>query len=256
LFRLPVAGVDVHVGLPTGADDVVLLEAGDLDLGVAVMLLDRVVRRVDELPVEWSALTMTDVDVLLLCLRRRVFGDRLVAEVVCAAPTCAARVDINFSITDYLDQNRPRRGRKVAAIDDAWFRLDDVGAEFRLPLVGDQLAASSAPHPEKELLRRCVRPPDLTRGERRRVETAMEAMSPSVASDLQGTCPECGAPITTFFDPLTYTLRELREQASYVYEDVCAIAELTHWSEAEILSLPGSRRARYAELAGTGTVRR
>ena len=77
----------------------------------------------------------------------------------------------------------------------------------------------------------------------------MEGMAPSLASELQGACPECGAGVVAWFDPLQYTLRELGEQAAFVYEDVCAIARLTHWSEAEILTLPASRRARYAELA-------
>ena len=40
------------------------------------------------------------------------------------------------------------------------------------------------------------------------------------------------------FDPLLYTLRELRDRAAFVYEDVCAIAHHFHWSEAEILALP------------------
>jgi len=48
---------------------------------------------------------------------------------------------------------------------------------------------------------------------------------------------------------LQYTLRELRDQAAFVYEEVCSIARYTHWSEVEILGLPTARRARYAELA-------
>jgi hypothetical protein len=77
----------------------------------------------------------------------------------------------------------------------------------------------------------------------------MEAMAPSLFSELEGTCPVCGAVVTCNFDPLQYTLRELRDQAAFVYEDVCTIAHHTHWSEAEILALPTARRARYAELA-------
>ena len=81
------------------------------------------------------------------------------------------------------------------------------------------------------------------------VEAAMEALAPSLLSELEGRCPECGASVACDFDPLQYTLRELRDQAAFVYQDVLAIAGHTHWSEAEILALPAVRRARYAELA-------
>jgi hypothetical protein len=81
------------------------------------------------------------------------------------------------------------------------------------------------------------------------VETAMETMAPSLCTDLAGTCPECGAGVEAIFDPLHFTLRELRDQASFVYEDVCSIAHHYHWSEADILALPSARRTRYAELA-------
>ena len=77
----------------------------------------------------------------------------------------------------------------------------------------------------------------------------MEAMAPCLFSELRGTCPECDGAVTCNFDPLRYALRELRDQAMFVHEDVYAIAERTHWSEAEILALPTVRRARYAELA-------
>jgi hypothetical protein len=77
----------------------------------------------------------------------------------------------------------------------------------------------------------------------------MEAMAPSLCAELHGVCPECGAAVETTFDPLQYTLRELRDQAAFVYEEVCSIAHHYHWSEAEILALPAVRRARYAELA-------
>jgi len=59
--------------------------------------------------------------------------------------------------------------------------------------------------------------------------------------------------VTSWFDPMHFTLRELRAGAAFVYEDVCAIARVTHWSEAEILALPAVRRARYADLALSST---
>lgn len=248
MVELPVAGFDVDLRLPTGADDIALLEAGSLDVSVAVSLLGRVVERIDA-PFDCLSLAMTDVDVLLLELRRHLIGDIVRAEVVCTAENCREQVDVTFSIGDYLEHHRPRRPRRVIELTDGWFGLTGTELEFRLPSVGDQLAVRSEPHAAQALFDRCVRRADNTRGAKRRVEAAMEALAPSLASELQGACPECGAEVTAWFDPLQYTLRELRDQAAFVYEDVCAIARLTHWSEAEILSLPAVRRARYAELA-------
>jgi hypothetical protein len=251
VFDLSAAGFDAEFELPTGADDIVLLEAGTLDLGVAVTFLARVVSRPDA-PLNWMSLSMTDIDVLLLRLRQRLLGDAVRAEIVCAAKRCRAWADIVFSIDDYLDHHRPKRPSRVVALTDGWFRLVGEDVEFRVPSVGDQLAVMTEQRPEQALLHRCVRQASITSRLRRRVETAMEAMAPSLASELQGTCPECGSAVTAWFDPLHYTLRELRDQAAFVYEEVCAIARLTHWSEAEILSLPAVRRARYAELAQPG----
>ena len=248
--RLPVAGIDVLVQLPTGAEDLLLLEAGVPDFGVALTLLSRLVHRVDGDPIDWTTVAITDVDVLLLRLRQRVLGDAVSAEVLCPAPGCNARVDIGFSISRYVDHHRPRTpARLLPAEEQGWFRLDGGEVEFRIPRAADQAAISLDPRPEQALRLRCMRPAKIPAPVRRRVEAAMEAMAPSLFSELQGTCPECGAAVTCNFDPLQYTLRELRDQAAFVYEDVCTIARYTHWSEAEILALPTARRVRYSELA-------
>lgn len=249
MLHLPVAGLSVEMHLPTGADEIALVEAGNPAVEVAVALLASIVRRSDGGALDWSSLSMTDIDLLLLRLRQRTIGDRISAEVVCRAAECGERVDIVFSITDYLGHHRPRPRARVAAIDDTWFRLDGTDIEFRVPSVSDQLAIAGEGRPEQALVQRCIRPPETGSTARRRVETAMEAMAPSLAAELQGTCPDCGAAVSAFFDPLQYVLSELREQAAFVYDEVWAIAQLTQWSEADILALPAARRARYAELA-------
>jgi hypothetical protein len=250
IVRLPVAGVDVLVQLPTGAEDILLREAGVLDFAVALALLSRLVHRADGDAIDWETLAITDVDVLLLRLRQRVLGDAVTAEVLCPAPGCNARVDIAFSIGGYIDHHRPHTPpRLLPAEEQGWFRLDGGEIEFRVPRAADQIAIAVDPRPEQALLLRCVRPAAIPARTRRRVETAMEAMAPSLFSELHGICPECGEPVTCSFDPLQYSLRELREQAAFVYEDVSTIAGHAHWSEADILALPTARRTRYAELA-------
>ena len=245
--RLPVSGLDVVVELPTGAEDVLLVEAGPPSLELALALLGRVVRRRDGAAIDWLALAPTDIDVLLLALRRRVLGDVIATDLYCAAPACRARVDLSFSIAAFVAHHRPEPPAALRVADDGWFRLDDE-VEFRLPRAADQLAIALEAEPERALAVRCIRPAEVSAAARAQVEDAMEALAPSLLSELQGTCSECGATVTAEFDPLQYTLRELRDQARDIYADVWAIAASTHWSEADILALPTARRLRYAEL--------
>ena len=60
---------------------------------------------------------------------------------------------------------------------------------------------------------------------------------------------ECGTAIEARFDARLFCLQELCDRARFVYDDVDAIAARHHWSEAEILALPGERRIQYAERA-------
>jgi hypothetical protein len=249
--RLPVAGTEVGLRPPIGVEEILLLEAGPPDLELALALLGQLTADDEGIPLDPAALAIGDVDVLLLRLRQQVLGDLVSAEEVCTAPGCHARVDIIFSIAAYLDHHRPDMPEGVWPADDRdWYRLAGEDVEFRAPQASDQIAIARAAEPEQELLRRCVRPTPVTEDLRERVEAALELMAPTLCSDLQGVCPACGAAVEASFDPLRYTLRELRDRAAFVYEDVCAIAHHFHWSEAEILALPAARRSRYAELAG------
>jgi len=76
----------------------------------------------------------------------------------------------------------------------------------------------------------------------------MEAMAPNLSGEMQGECPECHRRITVYFDVQKYVLRELRDRASRVYEDIHLLALNYRWSEESILLLPRNRRILYAEM--------
>ena len=48
-----------------------------------------------------------------------------------------------------------------------------------------------------------------------------------------------------YFDVLPFVLRELRDHADSVFEDVHLLAMYYKWPEEDILALPRSRRLRY-----------
>jgi hypothetical protein len=248
--RLPVAGTEVVLRPPVGSEEILVLEAGPPGLALALAMLGRLAHDGEGKPLDPASLAIGDVDVLLLRLRQQLVGDIVSAEEICTAPGCHARVDITFSIEAYLDHHRPAMPPGVLPADERdWFRLAGEDVEFRVPRAADQLAIARAADPEQELLRRSLRPTQVTPELRERVEEAMECMAPTLWSDLEGVCPACGAVVEARFDPLQYTLLELRDRAAFVYEEVCTIAHHCHWSEAEILALPATRRSRYADVA-------
>jgi len=262
MVRLAVAAADVRLRPPAGVDDLLLLESGQPGLRVALALLGRLVERADGTPLDCNALPIPDVDRLLLSLRQSLVGDRLQADTRCVAPECGARVDISFSIADYLAHHVPADDEALApGSEDGWYVLQQAGVELRVPRADDQLAVEGLVDPVSALLARCVRPrgpressersdpSERSEQARAQVEAALERLAPSLFAELEATCPECGLAMTIDFDPLSFTLGELRDRAAWIYEDVAWIAHYFHWNEAEILALPAARRARYAELA-------
>jgi len=77
----------------------------------------------------------------------------------------------------------------------------------------------------------------------------MALLAPPLAGPIEGRCPDCGAAIAARFEARGYCLRELRDRARFVYDDIDTLAERYHWSEEAILMLPYARRVLYAERA-------
>jgi hypothetical protein len=279
VIRLPVSGHLVVLRQLTGSDELLLREATGDDTALAVGLAERLTRCVSGPALDWSVLTVSDLDVWILRLRQVVIGDRVMADTGCRAAGCGERIDISFGIDNYLMHHEPKeaglhRAWKVEpAAEPGCFRLmagprgvkkarkataaqsEDPGAYvgssvlFRLPTVGDQLAVAGRGDAAEELARRCIRPSGTTARLRRRAETALEAMAPCLAGDLKGVCPKCGSDVVVYFDARQFCLRELRDRAAFIYQEIDLLARRYHWSEAEILAMPRVRRANYAELA-------
>lgn len=258
-FVLPVSGIAVSLRQPTGAEDLLLADQRCEDPALALALAEKLGRT--EPQRDWSGLTITDIDTLIMRLRQAVVGDRVSASVTCGVADCGSRVELSFSIDAYLDHHRPgssqpprRRGWSVAPCADApdWFALcgrDGEQARFRLPLLADQIAVAGLPDAVAALAARCIRPVGLSVRLQARVEAEMAALAPPLAGPLHGRCPDCGTPIAARFEARLYCLQELRDRARFVYDDIDTLAERYHWSERAILTLPYTRRANYAERA-------
>lgn len=256
--RLPVSGREVQIHAPSGVEDLLLVEETGSALEVSLSLLRRLVHSRDDAAGDIAHLPLHDLDVLLLRLRRALLGDRIATDSACQGPACGARMDISFGIEDYLNHHRPLpkpyAGRPwlVTVAEESWFHLKRRrdGREvalFRLPTAQDLLETQE--NGAEGLIERCIRPSSLPAGEMRLVDAAMEAISPSLASDLNGTCPDCATAMRVAFEPRSYCIAEFRQRARFVIEEIGLLAERYHWSEREILALPNRRRVAYAEQA-------
>ena len=295
LRLLPVSGLKVVFRDLTGAEDQLLLETPDINIALALALLSHTAQLADkETPdagvrSDWSKLSITDLDILILRLRQMVLGNDIRADIPCGTAECGQRIDISFGIDEYIAYHAPvsargnnREWNVEPAEEPGWFRLlngrttnkTDAGEEisgnpipgrlvasldedseqkddifFRIPTAADQLAVAGLPDAAEALAQRCIRPAALAVEKRLQVEAAMEWMAPSLSNDLLGVCPVCDAEVTVYFDVRHYCLHELKEHAAFIYEDIDILARRYHWAEADILALPRNRRAIYAELA-------
>jgi hypothetical protein len=177
-----------------GAEDLLLREAPACDASLALAFVARLATASDGEPIDWPALTLTDFDAVLLMLRRSILGDLIRAEAACPGPSCGQRVDVTFSLHEYVAVHVPRPPRRVTAMNETgwfcWRGHASNGVSFRLPCVADRLAVADHPDPVGALINRCVRPQNVSQAQLRRVEGAMEALAPSLSGILQGECPE------------------------------------------------------------------
>ncbi|MGO9298588.1 MAG: hypothetical protein ACLP52_32720 [Streptosporangiaceae bacterium] len=246
---LPVSGLALAVREPTGDDELYVVENSLAPVPAVAGLARRVAVTVTGRAVDWDSLPATDLHAAALVIRGCWLGPIIRTDYLCPDPGCRERADVSFSISDYLRHHRPRRARGVTqAAGPGWFTLAGATVRFRLPTVADLMAAVSGEHAADELSSRCVDAPELPAALARRLDRALSALAPSLDDLLGGSCPACGTDVTLRFDPLPYTLAELRNAFSGIYLETHALAAAYGWPEEAILALPRERRRRYASI--------
>lgn len=253
MIRLPVSGINVELRPFTGAEDMLVLENRGHEWARSLALVNRLARRCDEKTFDAADLPFSDIEAVLLELRRALMGDVLHAKADCPAPECGVRTDIAFSIGDYLAHHRPRVPRnELIRKGSGWFGLPGSDVEFRFVTAGDLIEAMDSTKPKSALAQRTIRPAGASRSDVNRVQRIMASLCPSLSQEVQRKCPKCGEWIRLFFNVHSYVQRELAFEAAFLYQDVHVLATRYHWSEEKILSLPRARRLQYAEMALAG----
>jgi hypothetical protein len=236
----------IDVREPTGEDELFVLETPLSPVRAMVHLAGRVVSINDGGVLDWATLPATRLGAVALGIRRAWVGERVVSEGTCTGDGCGERLDLSLTVTAYLAHHQPRRPRAVSpTAEEGWYSLGGTPARFRVPSVADLLAAIGEERPDLAISAACLDPPNVTAGVARRIDRALDALSPSLDGLVGGACPACGAAVTLFFDPVAYTFAELRGLFAGLYHETHALASAYGWEEATILRLPRSRRRRY-----------
>ncbi len=247
---LPVSGAALAIREPTGEDELYLVETSLPPLPAILGLARRVasIAAAGD-PLDWPCLPAADLNAAALEIRRSWVGDMIRTDARCPDPGCRERIDVSFSIGDYIRHHQPRRPRGLTqAPGEDWFTLSGAPVRFRLPTVADLLAVMSQDRPAEMLSYRCIDACEMPRALARRLDRAFSTLAPSLEDYLGGICPACGHEVAMHFDPLTYTLTELRSAFSGIHLETHALAAVYGWPEEAILALPRTRRRRYASI--------
>jgi hypothetical protein len=245
---LPVSGVRLHLREPTGEDELIAQDRADPPASTILELAMRLGRDAAGRPIDWLERPAVELAAAALLIRSAWLGERIHTEALCPVPGCSEPIDVTFLISEYLEHHRPGRFRGLLPNQDGWFGLAGTEVSFRMPTIGDLIAALHEQGDADWLGARCIRPPDARAALRRRVERALERIAPRLDDHVVGRCPGCGESVELFFDPVTYVLAELRDVSAGLYADVHELAFAYRWSEASILALDRGRRHSYVAM--------
>jgi len=105
IHPLPVSRHHIVLREPNGHEEALLAEIRPGSLPARLEVVRRLAPPTDS-GLDWDRLPAVDVDAALLALRRRLIGERMIAEVVCSR--CRATGDVIFSVTAYLAAHTPK----------------------------------------------------------------------------------------------------------------------------------------------------
>lgn len=245
---------------PTGRDEALLAELGqsatpaELIQAVLARLVVRIGDRTPPTAEEILHLTIGDRERLLLSLAAALLGRHV--DLVTRCHGCRETLEVPVDLAE-LVTSAPGDDLAAARI------TSDAGiwtARLRPP-TGTDLAAALAAAPDassRALICACIvtiegpdgsaaTADDLPQDCEKAVAAALAELDPLADCTVTMACPGCSADITASIDGLTLLRTALGGDDLYAH--VYRMARAYHWSEADILSLPVSRRRRYLAIA-------
>lgn len=241
---------------PTGRDQALLADmACAPPVRCVSALIERLVLRIggrtpdaDEL----ARLTAGDRERLLLAICSRLLG--VEADLVSSCPSCQSVVEVPISFRDLLSARPGSLERRCSLGEGAWIAVLDppTGAMLEEALV-------AGPDSARRLLEEClaslsdaqgnsVSPMALPQDCEIELAEKLLALDPLAECRIAVECPHCAVGYEPLLDGFSL-LKTAFGSADALYGDVYRMARAYHWSEADILALPLSRRAHYLAIA-------
>ena len=214
----------------------------------------------DAPPETLAKLSVGRRDARLLELREELFGSRLLALAGC--PQCGQQIELSFETAEI------RADADSAPPDNLTISSGHYIAEFRLvnsedlaavaDLTGEQAGVAAA---TQMLLSRCLlkvrlkgrrqtvaRPGDLPPALVATIAEEMEKADPQANVQLDLVCGDCGHRWLSPFDIVSFLWTEIDSWARRLLREVCLLASVFGWREADILAMSPERRSLYLEM--------
>lgn len=196
-----------------------------------------------------STLCVADRQYLMLRLAAMLDGEQMWLNLSCGH--CHSLFDVDIQRCDLpvkpAGENYPR----------VTIQLKHSTIDARIPTGEDQqnLAELSDEQAMAALLKNCICSVNgdipseafintLSEPDIKSIDESLDAVSPAVCNQLLVNCPECGQQQYAELDH--YDLSGINRH--FFYQEVHTLASHYHWSEAEILDLPQSRRHLYLDM--------
>ena len=203
-------------------------------------------------PGQTGKMSLSDTDLVTAELYRHLYGDDVEAKAVCSA--CGSAWSVSFTLTDLIASSNATSEDDLAILrgvegpdTDGVYSFE--GSRFRLP-TGEDLAAVSGLEPgdmERAMRTRCVLQQDPQHDDEI-VDRAMSLVGPTLDTDLEATCSECGSEQSVPFRIDEFLLAALRRESVLLTREVHELALAYRWSRREILEIPREERRQYAGL--------
>ncbi len=193
---------------------------------------------------EWSLTRRTRG---LLDVAAATFGSAAELTLRCSAPDCGELIELEVDLERFREVGEPEAVSCTPAPEvDVQLRLPR-GSDQRRWLAGGEVAPERlasdlvvAVDGERQAASWTIPEPWLgLLGE------ALAEQDPLTALELEASCPECGSPVRVELDLDALLIDRLAARQTALVDELYELALAFHWSEAEILSVPASRRRTY-----------
>lgn len=207
-----------------------------------------------EVPVEsLSALSLGQMDALLLSIRKALFGPRIIGIARCKR--CSEPLEIAFNVEE-IALDLPADPTEIME-----FSYDGFIVRFRLPNSSDLIAASDQRDVASfraNILKRCLG--KAARGTEEisfeelpeviinKIVALMERADPQADIQITLDCPICSSEERVAFDVAQFLWSEMNAWAVRTLREVHILASAYGWNESEILAISPWRRQFYLEV--------